>query len=60
MTVGGVTERLTALQAIADANGGNRASGMPGNTASADYVTDRLEAAGYSVTASRSTSPSTS
>ena len=50
MTVGGVTEHLTALQGIADANGGNRASGMPGHTASADYVSDRLEAAGYSVT----------
>ena len=50
MTVGGVTEHLTALQAIADENGGNRASGLPGHTASADYVTDRLEAAGYEVT----------
>ena len=50
VTVGGVQEHLTALQAIANDNGGNRASGLPGHTASADYVSDRLEAAGYRVT----------
>jgi Zn-dependent M28 family amino/carboxypeptidase len=50
VTGAGVQEHLTALQAIADANGGNRASGFPGYTASADYVEQRLEAAGYSVT----------
>jgi Zn-dependent M28 family amino/carboxypeptidase len=50
VTVEGVQEHLTALQTIADANGGNRASGLPGHTASADYVQQRLEAAGYTVT----------
>jgi Zn-dependent M28 family amino/carboxypeptidase len=50
VTVEGVYEHLTALQAIADQNGGNRASGLPGHTASADYVEQRLEAAGYTVT----------
>jgi Zn-dependent M28 family amino/carboxypeptidase len=38
-----------ALQAIADANGGTRADSTPGFTASADYVTGLLEAAGYKV-----------
>ncbi|RBY75074.1 aminopeptidase [Geodermatophilus sp. TF02-6] len=46
----GVTEHLKALQQIADANGGTRASGTPGFDASADYVQQRLEAAGYTVT----------
>src|SRR3712207_8419883 len=50
MTVEGVDEHLKALQQIAEANGGNRASGNPGYTASADYVQQRLEAAGYQVT----------
>ena len=48
--VSGVTEHLDALQGIADANGGNRASGTPGYTASADYVAGKAEAAGYTVT----------
>jgi hypothetical protein len=38
------------LQAIADANGDNRASGLPGYDASAAYVADRLRRAGYDVT----------
>ena len=38
-----------AFQAIADANGGNRFSGMPGYDASVDYVAEKLEAAGYDV-----------
>jgi Zn-dependent M28 family amino/carboxypeptidase len=42
-------EHLQALQDIADANGGTRASGTPGYDASADYVADLLEAAGYTV-----------
>jgi Zn-dependent M28 family amino/carboxypeptidase len=50
VTVDGVMEHLNALQGIADANGGTRASGTPGYTASADYVQARLEAAGYEVT----------
>jgi Zn-dependent M28 family amino/carboxypeptidase len=50
VTLAGVQEHLTAFQTIADTHGGNRASGMPGHTASADYVQERLEAAGYVVT----------
>lgn len=41
---------LEALQAIADANGGNRAARTPGFEASVDYVAAALEAAGYAVT----------
>ncbi|HKG63448.1 MAG TPA: hypothetical protein VKB28_05240, partial [Solirubrobacteraceae bacterium] len=40
-------ERMEALQAIAEANGGNRLAGFPGHDASAAYVKQRLEAAGY-------------
>ncbi|MFC3690543.1 aminopeptidase, partial [Aquipuribacter hungaricus] len=36
--VEGVMEHAEALQAIADANGGNRASDTPGYQASVDYV----------------------
>ena len=36
-----------ALQAIADANDGNRFSGTPGYNASVDYVVVKPEAAGY-------------
>jgi Zn-dependent M28 family amino/carboxypeptidase len=42
-----VRAHQAALQAIADANGGNRFSGTPGYDASVDYVVERLEAAGY-------------
>lgn len=41
---------LEQLQAIADANGGNRAAGTKGFDASAAYVADQLRAAGYEVT----------
>ncbi|TXL63088.1 M20/M25/M40 family metallo-hydrolase [Aeromicrobium terrae] len=50
VTVRGILSHLRALQDIATANGGNRASGLPGHTASADYVADQLEKAGYTVT----------
>ncbi len=50
VTLGGVREHQQALQQIANANGGNRFSGLPGHDASVDYVVDRLEAAGYSPT----------
>jgi Zn-dependent M28 family amino/carboxypeptidase len=43
----GVLEHLEAFQQIADDNGGNRASGLPGYEASVDYVVEQLEAAGY-------------
>lgn len=42
-------EHLAAFQAIADANGGTRASGTPGYDASADYVAAAMEDAGYIV-----------
>jgi Zn-dependent M28 family amino/carboxypeptidase len=47
--VEGVREHQAALQAAADANGGNRAAGTGGYTASVDYVVDTLEAAGWEV-----------
>lgn len=50
VTVDGVFAHQQALQDIADANGGTRASGTPGYTASADYVAGLLEDAGYQVT----------
>jgi hypothetical protein len=50
VTAQGVGTHLDALQRIADANGGTRASGTSGYTASADYVAGRLAAAGYVVT----------
>ncbi|MFP3915769.1 MAG: M28 family peptidase [Actinomycetota bacterium] len=50
VTVDGVREHQAALQAIADANGGIRASGTPGYDASVDYVVERMTAAGYDVT----------
>ena len=49
VTVDGVRAHQAALQAIADANGGIRASGTPGYDASVDYLADTLEAAGYDV-----------
>ena len=45
-----VRAHQAALQAIADANGGNRFSGRPGYDRSVDYVVGKLEAAGYDVT----------
>ncbi len=50
VTLSGVREHQAALQAIADANGGTRASGTPGYDASVQYVVDRMTAAGYNVT----------
>ena len=49
VTLEGVREHQAAFQAIADANGGNRAAGTSGYDASVDYVIDRLEDAGWSV-----------
>jgi Zn-dependent M28 family amino/carboxypeptidase len=42
-----VRAHQAALQEIADENGGNRFSGLPGYDASVDYVVEKLEAAGY-------------
>ena len=50
VTIAGVREHQAALQAIADANNGNRASGTSGYDDSVAYVVDRMEAAGYNVT----------
>jgi Zn-dependent M28 family amino/carboxypeptidase len=50
VTVSGVFEHLQAFQDIADANDGTRASATPGYDASADYVADLLDGAGYEVT----------
>ncbi|MER7506644.1 M28 family metallopeptidase [Nonomuraea pusilla] len=44
-----VKQHLSALQSIADANGGTRAIGTAGYQASRDYVAGRLRAAGYRV-----------
>ena len=49
VTVDGIRAHQAAFQAAADANGGVRASGTPGYEASGDYVTEQLEAAGYTV-----------
>jgi Zn-dependent M28 family amino/carboxypeptidase len=38
------------LQKIADANGGNRAAGLPGNKITIKYIVDQLKRAGYSPT----------
>ncbi|WP_101789889.1 M20/M25/M40 family metallo-hydrolase [Nonomuraea indica] len=45
-----VKAHLARLQTIADANGGNRAHGRPGYLASATYVKDTLDAAGFTTT----------
>jgi Zn-dependent M28 family amino/carboxypeptidase len=49
VTIDGVRAHQEAFQAIADANGGNRAAGTPGYDASVAYVKETLEAAGYEV-----------
>ena len=49
VTVAGAREHQAAFQAIADANGGNRAAGTPGYDASVAYVVETLQAAGYEV-----------
>jgi Zn-dependent M28 family amino/carboxypeptidase len=46
---GGVAKRLAALQGIADANGGTRASGTPGYAASVAYVVAEARKAGLTV-----------
>ena len=48
VTPDGVLNHMEALQAVADANGGDRAAGRPGYRASVDYVVEQLQAAGYS------------
>ncbi|MFI6509336.1 M20/M25/M40 family metallo-hydrolase [Streptosporangium sp. NPDC050855] len=48
--IASVRRHLERFQSIADAAGGVRAAATPGYDASADYVADRLRAAGYRVT----------
>lgn len=50
VTLAGIREHQAALQAIAEANGGNRLAGTKGYDDSAQYVFDKLTAAGYSPT----------
>ncbi|WP_232499476.1 M28 family peptidase [Agromyces humatus] len=50
VTVEAVMEHLDAFQAIADANGDNRAAGTSGHDASVDYVEGLLDTAGYTTT----------
>jgi Zn-dependent M28 family amino/carboxypeptidase len=50
VTVNGIMSHERALQSIANANGGTRASGTPGYDASVAYVSERLKKAGYKVT----------
>lgn len=59
VTVSGMMQHMRVLQRISDRNGGNRASGLPGHTESADYVADKLEDAGYVVTRQTFTFPFT-
>jgi aminopeptidase S len=47
LSVTNATAHLQALQDIATANGGNRATGRPGYKASVDWVKAKLDAAGY-------------
>ena len=47
MTLEGVRAHQAAFQMHSDLNGGNRVGGSPGYEASANYVTARAEAAGY-------------
>jgi len=47
VTVEGIREHQAAFQAIADANSSTRLAGTGGYDDSADYVVERLEAAGY-------------
>jgi len=50
VTPDGVLDHLEGLQAVADANGGDRAAGRPGYAASVEYIVDQLEANGYDAT----------
>lgn len=57
VTVNGQLKTLRQLQVIANRNDGNRASGLPGFDASADYVARELRRAGYRVTRQTFTFP---
>lgn len=57
VTVNGIRKHLEAFQAIADDNGGTRASGTPGYNSSAGYVASLMTNAGYAVTRQSFTFP---
>ncbi|GIM90779.1 M20/M25/M40 family metallo-hydrolase [Paractinoplanes toevensis] len=57
VTVNGILGHERVLQRIANSNGGTRASGTTGFTASATYVKDTLRAAGYRVSEQEFTFP---
>ncbi|MFA1551403.1 M20/M25/M40 family metallo-hydrolase [Actinomadura chokoriensis] len=50
VTLKNVRQHQLNLQKIADANGGNRAAGLPGNEVTIKYIADQLKRAGYSPT----------
>ena len=52
-----VDEHLRALADIAAQNGGNRAAGLPGGEATVQYLTSKLQAAGWQVRAEPVTFP---
>jgi len=49
VTLAGIREHQAAFQGFADANGGNRLASTGGHDASAQYVYDKAQAAGYNV-----------
>jgi Zn-dependent M28 family amino/carboxypeptidase len=57
VTVDGIIGHERVFQRIANKNGGTRASGTPGYTASANYVKAALKKAGYKVTEQTFTFP---
>jgi hypothetical protein len=48
-----LNDHLAALQRVASANGGTRAAGTPGDTATAEYIAGRLRATGMRVSTQR-------
>jgi Zn-dependent M28 family amino/carboxypeptidase len=50
VTLAGVREHQAAFQQIGETSGGNRVAGFSGHDRSTDYVQEKLEAAGYTVT----------
>ncbi|GAA1844867.1 M20/M25/M40 family metallo-hydrolase [Actinomadura bangladeshensis] len=50
VTLKNVRHHQLNLQKIADANGGNRAAGLPGNKITIKYIADQLKRAGYTPT----------
>lgn len=57
VTLAGIREHQAAFQSFSDNTGGNRASGTGGFDASAQYVYDRMAAAGYNVSFQEFTFP---